>query len=149
MAHHKIRTSAAIISWLLQIIAAVIFLQTLFFKFSAAPESVYIFSKLGVEPYGRILAGIMELISAICLLVPRTVWFGALLGLITILGAMIAHLTVLGLVIVVNGQSDHGELFMLAVIAFVCCIVILLLRYRDIPFFNNKTNEVHLKRGKV
>ena len=48
-------------SWALRLIVAVILLQTLFFKFSAAKESVYIFSTLGMEPWGRIGSGVFEL----------------------------------------------------------------------------------------
>ncbi|HNP49055.1 MAG TPA: DoxX family protein, partial [Bacteroidia bacterium] len=77
----------------LRIIAAIILLQTLFFKFSAAPESVYIFSKLGVEPWGRILSGCLELIVAVLLFVRSLRWFAALLGLGIMAGAILAHLT--------------------------------------------------------
>ena len=58
MKNHKLEY----ISWTAQIFAAIILAQTLFFKFTAAPESVAIFTKLYVEPFGRIVAGIMELI---------------------------------------------------------------------------------------
>ena len=120
------------IAWACQIIAAIIFIQTLFFKFTAAPESVYIFTKLGVEPFGRIGSGVIELIAALLLLTSGTAVLGALLGLATIGGAILSHLTVLG--ISVNG--DGGMLFALAVIVAVCLLIVLWLRRKQIPFLN-------------
>lgn len=120
-----------IFSWILQVIVAVILLQTLFFKFTAAKESVYIFSSLGLEPWGRIGSGVFELIAAVLLLVPRTVWLGALLSLGVIGGAIMSHLTKLG--IALPAVDDHGELFTLAVAVFVGSAIILFLRRGDIP----------------
>lgn len=105
-----------IASWLLAIIPAVILLQTLFFKFTAAPESVYIFETVGLEPWGRIGSGVAELIVATLLLVPRTRVLGALGSLGVMSGALFFHFTKLG--IVVNG--DGGLLFGLAVVVFAC-----------------------------
>lgn len=113
------------ISWIAQIVAAVILLQTLWFKFSGAEESVYIFSTLGVEPYGRIGSGIIELIAGILLLTSRYCWIGAGLGLGTMAGAIVSHLTVLG----IDVLGDGGQLFALALITFVCCAVVILLHW--------------------
>jgi len=121
-----------IIDWLLRIVVAVILLQTLFFKFTAAKESVYIFSALGAEPWGRIGSGIVELIASLLLLAPRTVVFGAILTLGTISGALFAHLTKLGLTIA--AVDDHGELFGLAIAILVCTVVVLYLHRSQIPF---------------
>jgi hypothetical protein len=122
-----------IISWVAQLAAAAILAQTLYFKFTAAPESVYIFSTLGLEPYGRIGSGIGELIAAILLLIPSLSWLGAAMGLGVISGALFFHLTTLGIVV----QGDGGLLFALAVIVFVCCIVVLALRrYQWLPLVN-------------
>lgn len=118
-------------SWVLQVIVAVILLQTLFFKFTGAAESVYIFSTLGAEPWGRIGSGVIELIASVFLLLPRTVTLGALLALGTISGALFAHLTRLGIALTAVG--DRGELFALAVVVFVASLGILLLRRRQIP----------------
>ncbi|MCB9081530.1 MAG: DoxX family protein [Lewinellaceae bacterium] len=112
-----------ILSWLFRGIAAVILLQTLYFKFTAAPESVYIFSTLGLEPWGRIGIGIAELIVSVLLLIPRTAWVGALGGLGIIAGAIFAHLTQLGIEV----QGDGGTLFYLALAVFASCLVVLLL----------------------
>ncbi len=101
------------------LIAAVILLQTLYFKFTGAPESVYIFSQLGLEPYGRVGLGIVELITAVLLIVKRTSFVGALLGLGIITGAIFSHLFVLGIVV----QNDGGLLFALAVIVFIMCLI--------------------------
>jgi len=106
--------------WVLRILAAVILLQTLFFKFSAAAESVYIFSTLGLEPWGRIGIGVMELVAAILLLIPRTTAFGALIGLGVMSGAIFFHLTRLGLSV----MDDHGQLFIYALLVFVSCAIL-------------------------
>src|SRR5213594_585032 len=86
-------------SWALQLVVAGVLLQTLFFKFTGAKESVYIFSTLGIEPWGRIGSGVAELIAAILLLIPATVPIGALFALAVISGAIVSHLTVLGIVV--------------------------------------------------
>jgi len=94
---------------LLRIIVAIILLQTLRFKFTAHPDSVYIFSKVGLEPYGRIGIGIVELIAGILLLIPKTAWVGALLSLGVISGAIVMHLTKLG--IEINNDGEKSDLF--------------------------------------
>lgn len=104
------------------IAAAIILLQTLWFKFTAAPESVYIFSTLGAEPVGRIGSGVAELIAALLLLVPRTAWMGAALALGIMSGAILSHLTVLGIEV----MGDGGTLFGLAVAVAVCSAWILM-----------------------
>ena len=83
--------------WILRLVAAIILLQTLFFKFTASPESVYIFSTIGMEPWGRIGVGIQELIASVLLLIPRTTAFGAVLGAGLMGGALFFHFTVLGI----------------------------------------------------
>jgi putative oxidoreductase len=117
------------VSWVLQLIVAAILLQTLFFKFTGAAESVYIFSTLGVEPWGRVGSGVVELIAAILLLVPGTVTIGAVLALGVIVGAILSHLTVLGIEV----QGDGGLLFFLAVAVFIASAAILVLRRGEIP----------------
>ncbi len=107
--------------WALRLVAAYILLQTLSFKFGAKPESVYIFTQVGMEPWGRIGSGIVELIAAILLLIPRTTGWGAALALGTISGALFFHLTKLGIVV----MDDGGQLFIFALIVFVCCAILL------------------------
>lgn len=111
----------AIYYWIIRIIPAIIMLQTLFFKFSAAPESVAIFSKLGADPYGRIGTGIIELIASIFILIPNKSRFGALLGFTTMLGAIVSHVFILGIKV----NNDEGQLFILALITLVCCGLVL------------------------
>lgn len=118
-----------LVSWLLQIIVVVILVQTLFFKFTGAEESVYIFTMLGAEPWGRIGSGVVELIASALLLLPRTVTLGALLALGTIMGAIVSHLTKLGIVV----QEDGGLLFGLALVVFAASAAILWLRRREVP----------------
>jgi uncharacterized membrane protein YphA (DoxX/SURF4 family) len=112
--------------WALRILPAIILLQTLFFKFSAAEESVYIFSTLGMEPWGRIGSGVMELIAALLILYPRTTHLGALLGLGVMAGAIFFHLTKLGIVV----KGDGGLLFFYALLVFISCAILLFI-YRD------------------
>ena len=128
MEHNK---AFLISSWILRGIAAVILLQTLFFKFSGAKESVYIFSTLGLEPWGRIASGVVELIAAVLLLMPRTVVYGAVISLGVISGAIFSHLTKLG--IKLPAVDDNGELFALAVVVFVCSAAVLVMHREDLP----------------
>jgi DoxX-like family len=104
--------SNKIIYWATRLIPAIIMLQTLFFKFSAAPESVYIFSTLHAEPYGRIGTGIMELLASVLILTPRTTIYGAVLAIGLMSGAILSHLFFLG----ISVQGDGGSLFAMAVI---------------------------------
>ena len=108
----------------LRLIAAVILAQTLFFKFSGAEESVWIFQQLGAEPWGRLGSGVAELICVVLLLYPGTAWLGALGGLGVISGAIVSHLLLLGIEV----KGDGGLLFYLAVVVFVCCAVTLWLQ---------------------
>lgn len=112
--------------WALRILPAVILLQTLFFKFSAAEESVYIFSTLGMEPWGRIGSGVLELIAAVLLLYPKTTFIGAGLGAGLMAGAIFFHLTQLG----ISVKGDGGQLFLYALLTFLSCIILLFI-YRE------------------
>lgn len=118
----------------LRIIVAVILIQTLRFKFSAHPDSVYIFETVGLEPVGRIGIGILELIAGVLLLIPKTVWIGAGLTLGLIGGAIMMHLTQLG----IDVKGDGGLLFGTAVFTFILSAIILYLRKNDIPFLKKK-----------
>ena len=115
--------------WIVKLVAVVILLQTLFFKFTAAQESVYIFQTLGIEPFGRIGSGIVELIASVLILIPRTTLLGALLGLSTMLGAIFSHIFVLGIEV----QNDGGTLFILAIITLLCCSLIVYKERNKIP----------------
>lgn len=113
-----------------------ILLQTLFFKFTGADESVYIFATLGMEPWGRIGSGVVELVASILLLVPRTVVYGAVVALGTMSGAIFFHLTKLGITLPL--VDDHGELFALAVAAFACSAGALFLHRRELPLVGRR-----------
>jgi putative oxidoreductase len=125
-----------IVSWILQLVAAVILFQTLFFKFTGAKESVYIFSSLGIEPWGRIGSGVVELIASVMLVIPATVALGAVLSLGVISGAIFSHLTKLG--IALPAVDDRGELFALAVAVFICSAAVLFLHRREIPLIGDR-----------
>jgi putative oxidoreductase len=130
----KMTTTLTLLSWILRITAAVVLLQTLFFKFSAAPESVYIFTKVGAEPWGRIGSGIIELIAAVLLLTPRFTWLGSTIALGVMAGAILSHLTVLGIEV----QGDKGLLFALALIVFVSSSINLLIHRAEIPLIGRR-----------
>ena len=116
----------SIAPWVLRIIAALIMLQTLYFKFSGSEESVYIFSQLGMEPWGRIATGVLELIASILILYPKTTFFGAVLAVGLMSGAVIAHLSQLGIVV----KNDGGQLFIYALIVLVSSLILAIL-YRN------------------
>jgi|SRR5688572_17579480 len=118
-----------IASWVCRVIAAAIMLETLFFKFTGAPESVYIFSKMNLEPWWRYGQGVWELLASILLLTPRTGWAGGVLTLGAIGSAIVSHLTVLGIEI----QGDGGLLFAMAWAAFLGGAVVTFLHRREIP----------------
>lgn len=115
--------------WIVKLVAVVILVQTLFFKFSAAEESVYIFQTLGAEPYGRIGSGIVELIASILILIPRTTLLGAILGMGTMMGAIFSHIFVLGIEV----KDDGGTLFVLAIITLISCIILVYNQKNQIP----------------
>lgn len=115
---------------ILRVIVAVILIQTLRFKFTAHPDSVYIFETVGLEPYGRIVIGVLEAIAGILLLIPKTVWAGATLTLGVIGGAIFMHLTKLGIEI----NNDGGILFATAILTFILALYILFQYKKDIPF---------------
>jgi uncharacterized membrane protein YphA (DoxX/SURF4 family) len=115
-------------TWALRIIAALILLQTLFLKFSADEESVYIFSTLGMEPWGRIGSGVLELIASVLILYPRTTYIGAALGVGLMSGAIFFHLTKLGLVV----KNDGGQLFIYALLVFISCALLLIIHRKQI-----------------
>ena len=119
-----------IIKWAFPVVAAIIMLQTLWFKFTGDPSSKYIFSQLHAEPWGRIGSGIIELVASVLLLVPKTQWIGAVVAMVVLAGAIVAHLTILG----ISVQNDHGELFALAVAAFACSAVTLWLNRGSVHF---------------
>jgi uncharacterized membrane protein YphA (DoxX/SURF4 family) len=118
-----------IVDWLLRIAVAVVLLQTLFFKFTGAEESVYIFTTLGAEPWGRYGSGIAEFVASILLLVPRTVWAGAALALGVMVGAILSHLTRLGIEV----MGDGGLLFVLALFVFTASALSLWIHRNQVP----------------
>ena len=118
--------------FVLRIVIAVILLQTLRYKFLAHPDSVYIFSTLGLEPYGRIGIGVMELIASVLLFPKRTIWLGALLSVGLMAGALFSHLTQLGIEV----KNDGGTLFYMALVTWTLGLVVLWDERKNIPFIN-------------
>ena len=130
-----------ILGWILRLAAAGILLQTLFFKFTGAEESVYIFSTLGAEPWGRYLSGIMELVASLFLLYSRTVWLGALIAMGIMAGAIMSHLFVLGIEV----MGDGGLLFGLGIGVFVMSGILLWMHRKEVPVLKQwlATEAVH------
>ena len=116
-----------ILIWILRLVAAVIMLQTLYFKFSAHPQSVHLFTVLGTEPWGRIGTGVLELIASVLILYPRTTGFGALLGFGLMAGALFFHLTKLGIVF-----DGDAVLFTYALTTFMCCGILAILYRKQV-----------------
>jgi uncharacterized membrane protein YphA (DoxX/SURF4 family) len=110
-----------ILLWSCRILAALIMLQTLYYKFSGAKESIYIFSKIGIEPWGRIGTGVAELIAAILILMPRTSVFGAAMAIGIMAGALVTHVFIIGIIV----MDDHGQLFIYAMTVLLCSMYVL------------------------
>lgn len=134
-----------IISWLLRISSAIILLQTLYFKFTGHPDSVEIFTKLGIEPWGRIGTGVVELFASILLLIPSTIFLGAILGIGLMSGAILSHIAVLGIEI----NDDGSLLFILAIVVFVFCSFILLLHKQNaLAMYKNISRKINILKEK-
>lgn len=125
----RLTQTMMIASWVLRLSAAAILLQTLFFKFTGSAESVYIFTKVGAEPWGRIGSGVVELAAAILLLLPATAPVGGLIAAGVMAGAIGSHLTVLGIEV----QGDRGLLFGLAVFVFLASLAVTAIHRTSLP----------------
>jgi uncharacterized membrane protein YphA (DoxX/SURF4 family) len=130
----QLRTSRTtiILTYLAQYVAACIMAQTLYFKFTGAPESVAIFTKLNMEPEGRIGVGMAELVAGLFLLISPTAWVGAALGAGLMAAAIYFHITILG----IESQNDRGELFYFAVTILLCCLWVLFMRRQEVPWLS-------------
>jgi hypothetical protein len=126
---------ARIIPWVGQILTAGILAQTLFFKFTYAPETQVIFAERGGRPAATAV-GLAELFCVVLLLIPRTAGLGAASSLTVISGAIFTHLTSLGIRIKdpSTGEGDGGLLFGLALAVAVSSLVVLYYRWRQLPF---------------
>ncbi|HMI67995.1 MAG TPA: DoxX family membrane protein [Cyclobacteriaceae bacterium] len=128
-----------ILSGFLRLVAAVILLQTLYFKFTGQPESIYIFSKVGMEPWGRIGSGVAELLASILLLVPATIVIGAFLAAGIMVGALAAHLFILGIEV----RGDGGQLFVYALVVLIASIVLLFVHFQQLISFKKRFLKSH------
>ncbi|MEB2777933.1 DoxX family protein [Algoriphagus sp. D3-2-R+10] len=128
------KSKVTILSWVLRLLASGILLQTLYFKFGAHPDSVALFSQLGVEPIGRIGLGIAELITAILIVVPKTTAVGAITGVFLMLGAIFSHVFIIG----IEFRGDGGALFSLAITCFLACLILcVILKNQILTFIKN------------
>ena len=126
--------------WILRLVPAIILLQTLYFKFTAQPESVKLFTQIGMEPGGRIGSGIMELIASILLVIPRFTGYGAVLGLGMMTGALYFHLTKIGIYF-----DGDPVLFIYALITFLCCAVLVFIYKNQLVNVLNKNKSINVK----
>lgn len=126
------------IPFIIRLAVAVILIQTLRFKLTAHPDSVYIFEQVGLEPIGRIGIGIAELIAGILILIPKTAWIGATVTLGIIGGAIMMHLTQLGIEVPFEGKLDGGALFITAIVVFVLSAITLWLQRKSIPIIGSR-----------
>lgn len=122
------RKAETVLSWVLRVVAAGILLQTLFFKFTGSEESIYIFQTLGVEPWGRIASGVVELVASVLLLWPGRTVYGAGLATMVMAGAIGSHLMRLGIVV----MDDGGLLFGMACVVFASSVALLWLHRADL-----------------
>lgn len=129
-----------IVSWVTQITAAAIMGQTLYFKFSAHPDSIQLFTELGMEPQGRLLIGALELVACILLIIPSSIVYGALLGSCLMAGAIIGHATELG------WEGPRLELGILAIVVLTCCSITLVIRHRELPLLKAIQSDKPTKR---
>lgn len=126
--------SMQITSWILRIVVALILLQTLFFKFTGAPESIYIFETMGIEPWGRWASGLAELVASVLLFVPRCRVWGALIAAGVMAGAIFSHLTKLGIVV----QDDGGTLFAMALVVLGASVALLVIHRDELPVIGTR-----------
>lgn len=124
-----------LISWIAQLVAVAIMGQTLYFKFTGAPESVAIFTELGMEPHGRFIIGALELLACLLLLFPLGIVYGAILGSGLMAGAIIGHFTQLG------WEGERFSLGMLAFLTLASCLLVLYVRRKEIPLIYNALKE--------
>ena len=124
-----------VVTWICSLIAAGIMIETLFFKFTAAPESVYIFSKMGTDPWMRWVQGLWELTASLGLLLPRLRWAGGILTTGAMAAAILSHMTWLGYSI----QGDHGLLFTMALVTFACGFTVMWTYRHHIPGYVQAT----------
>ena len=122
---------------ILKIVISIILIQTLFFKFSGAQESVDLFTKIVGEDEAtmRIGTGILELIASILLFIPKRTWLGAILAFSIMGGAIMSHLTIIG----IAHNNDSGALFFSAIIVLIFSFILLCLNLKSIPFISHKS----------
>ena len=130
-----------VISWIAQLTAAVILGQTLFFKFSASPEAVQLFERLGAEPWGRVGTGVVELVAMVLLLTPRLAAYGGILAAGLMVGAIGSHLTRLGIEV----AGDGGTLFAMAWVVLISGIVVAYLRRAELPLLGQDESEPEIR----
>ena len=136
----KIRTMTAqtkkpLLHWILRLVPAFILMQSLFFKFSASPVSVKLFTTIGLEPFGRIGIGVAEIIVAILILVPKTTVYGAIGAVGLMIGAIYYHIaTPLGIAISLeDGSTDGGQLFIMAWVVLILSAINAFIHHKNLP----------------
>jgi putative oxidoreductase len=111
------------LSWLAQLVAAAILGMAGLSKLSSAPDSVALFTRLGVEPWGRYLLGAVELLTALLLLWPKSAVVGGVLGMVLMLGAIATHLFRIGIT-----YGGDPSLFLMATVVLLASAATITLR---------------------
>ena len=138
------------VPWILAVLVAIVFVQSLFFKFSNSFETQHIFGTIGqwmegigvlrfaaegFAAYGGYTIGTIELVASVLILLRPTQALGALIAACVISGALFFHLfTPLGVSVVINemGERDGGQLFAMAVLVWLSSLAILWVRRHDL-----------------
>jgi len=122
----KYSPSKIFILWILQIGASFILLRASYYKLFAFEGAVQLFD-IVMGPKGRIFIGVLELLTVILLLSWRFSTTGAILGIAIMTGAVIAHITVLGM-----------STSLLAFVVLILCLIIFVIRRKEAPLIGEQ-----------
>jgi putative oxidoreductase len=84
------------ILWALQIFSAAMFLMAGVSKLAGLPMMVQMFGVIGIGQWFRYATGTIEVVSAVLLLIPTAAAYGAAVLAVTMIGAIITHLFIVG-----------------------------------------------------
>ena len=105
------------IGWILRIAAAAVFVSVGISKLESDPFWVTMFAQIGLGNWLRYLTGVLQVAGGLLLLTRRTVLAGAVLTGVTMAGAVVAHLFVLG-------TGVAGAIIPFVLLLFVCAVAL-------------------------
>lgn len=115
------KTLSFIVQWTLRLFISFYLIQYSYVKLSGQQSAIELFTTLEMEPWGRITIGILELITVLLILYPRTTVLGGLLGMVSMAAVIYYHLTQLG--IAIRGDSF---LFIIACAIFAASLALVI-----------------------